>query len=96
MAIGAGAVGWRRDPRSWGHFLASASALGIASVIVAATTGQTSWSVLPWAASAGAVGIAAIALRGATDAWLDQIRGSAVVMAATATAALFVARQLIR
>jgi serine/threonine protein kinase len=96
MAIGAGAIGWRRDPRSWGHFLASASAVAVASVIVAATTGQTSWSVLPWAASAGAVGLAAIALRAATDAWLDRIRGTAVLMAATATAALFVARQLIR
>jgi hypothetical protein len=92
----AGAIGWRRDPRSWGHFVASAGALGVAIVVVAATTGQLSWSVLPWAAAVGAVGIAAVALRGATDAWLDELRGNAVVLVATATAALFVARQLIR
>jgi hypothetical protein len=96
VAIGTGAVGWRRDPRSWGHFVASVAALGMAIAIVGATTGQVSWSVLPWAAAAGAIGIAAVALRGATDAWLDEVRGSAVVFAAAATAALFVARQLIR
>ncbi len=96
VAVATGAAGWRRDPRSWGHFLASAGALVIATVIVAATTGQVPWSALPWAVSVGVVGFAAVALRAATDAWLDQLRGSAVVLAATATAALFVARQLIR
>jgi len=96
MAIRAGMSGWRREPRSWGHFVASAGALGIATVILAATTGQVSWSEVPAAAAVGAVGVAAVALRGATDAWLDEMRGSAVLLGATATAALFVARQLIR
>jgi len=96
LAIGAGMVGWRRDPRAWGHFVASAGAIGVATVIVAATTGQAPWSLLPGAAALAAIGIAAVALRGATDAWLDELRGSAVTRTAAATVALFVARQLIR
>jgi serine/threonine protein kinase len=96
IAVGAGAMGWRRDPRSWGHFVASTGALAIATVIVGATTGQVSWSLLPGATAAGAVGVAAVAVRGATDSWLDEVRGSAVMFAGAATAALFVARQLIR
>ncbi len=96
IAVGAGAMGWRSDPRSWGHFVASVGALAIATVIVGATTGQVSWSLLPGAAAAGAIGVAAVAVRGATDAWLDEVRGSAVLFAGVATAALFVARQLIR
>jgi serine/threonine protein kinase len=96
IATIAGMMGWRRNPRSWGHFVLSAGAIAIATVIVAAATGQVSWTVLPGAAAAGAVGIAAVALRGATDAWLDEVRGSAVMFAAAGAAALFVARQLIR
>jgi len=96
IAIGAGVVGWRRDPRSWGYFVAAASAVAIATVIVAATTGQASWSLLPAAGAAGALGIAAVALREATDAWLDELRGNAVVLGAAATAALFTARLLFR
>jgi serine/threonine-protein kinase len=95
-AIVSGAAGLRRTPRSWGHFVASVGALGIAIVIVAATTGQAPWSLLPGAAAVAAIGVAAVACRGATDAWLDELRGNAITLAAAATAALFMARQFIR
>jgi hypothetical protein len=96
LGVGAAVVGWRRDPRAWGHLLAAAGAVAMATVIVAAATGQLSWAAMPWATAVGAVGIAGIAMRAATDSWLNEIRGTAVAFAAAATAALYVARELVR
>jgi serine/threonine-protein kinase len=96
LGIGAAVTGWRHDPKAWGHFVATAGAIAMATVIVAAATGQMSWMAFPWASAVGAVGVAAIAVRAATDSWLNDIRVSAVLRAAAATAALFVARELIR
>jgi serine/threonine protein kinase len=95
VGVAAGVRGWRLEPRSWGHFVATAGALAMAAVIVAASTGQGPWSALPGAAAFGAVGAAAIALRAAADAWLEDVRGSAVLLTAVATLALFTARQLV-
>jgi serine/threonine-protein kinase len=95
IGAAAGVRGWRLEPKSWGHFVATAGALAIAGVIVAASTGQGPWSALPGAAAFGAVGAAAIFLRAAADAWLEEVRGSAVLLAGVATLALFVARQLV-
>jgi serine/threonine-protein kinase len=96
LGVGAGVVGWRRDPRAWGHLVAAAGAVATATVIVAAATGQLSWAAMPWVTALGAVGVAAIAVRAATDSWLNDIRGTAVMLASAATAALYVARELLR
>jgi serine/threonine-protein kinase len=96
IGVGAAVVGWRRDPRAWGHLVATAGAMAMATVIVAAATGQLSWAAMPWATAVGAVGISAIAMRAATDSWLDGVRGTAVLLASAATAALYLARELIR
>jgi len=96
LGVAAAAQGLRLEPRSWGHFLATAGALAIAMVLLAASTGQAPWSALPGAVAVGAVGVAAVVLRGATDAWLDEVRGTAVMLGVVATLALFVARQLVQ
>lgn len=103
VAAGAGVLacasalqGWRREPKSLGHFVAAASVLGAGAVALAASSGQAPWSAMPWAAAGAAVGASAVALRGATDAWLDDLQGDAVLRGAVATAALFIARLLVR
>jgi serine/threonine protein kinase len=96
LAAGMALRGWRREPKSLGHFVLAASVSGVAVVALAASTGQMPWSVMPWAAAGAAVGVAAMAVRSATDAWLDDLRGDAVLRSAAATAAFFAARLLMR
>jgi tRNA A-37 threonylcarbamoyl transferase component Bud32 len=96
LGVAAGVQGWRLEPKGWGHFVTMAGALAVAVAVVAATTGQASGSALPWAAAVAAVGVGGIALRGATDAWMAEVRGTAVLLAGVATLALVVARQLVR
>jgi hypothetical protein len=103
FAAGAGVLasasavrGWRREPKSLGHFVAALSVLVAGAVMLAASTGQLPWSAMPWAAAGIAVGVYAVAVRGATDAWLDDLQGDAVLRGAVAIAALVIARLLVR
>jgi serine/threonine protein kinase len=91
-----GLQGWRCDPRSFGHFLAAAAGVAVAIVMVSAAGGGTPATPLPWAVAAAAVGAGAIAIRRATDAWLDDLRRNSVACGAAATAAFVVARLLVR
>ncbi|HEY8087711.1 MAG TPA: serine/threonine-protein kinase [Polyangiaceae bacterium] len=90
LALLVGLRGWRLAPVSWGHFVAAAGGVALAVVLLA---GETS-AALPWAAALTTLGLAAIVLRSATDAWLGEMRGGAVVLLAVATAVLFAAAQL--
>lgn len=51
---------------------------------------------LPWAAAAGALACAGVALRQAAKSWLAHARVAALVLVAVATVALFAAAQLVR
>ncbi len=96
LACGSALQGWRRDPKSLGHFVAAASVLVAGAVALAASSGQMPLSAMPWAVAGVAVGASAIAVRSATDAWLDDLQGDAVLRGAVAAAAFFVARLLVR
>jgi tRNA A-37 threonylcarbamoyl transferase component Bud32 len=96
LGVGAAMRGWREEPRSMAHFLAAATATAMTVAVLGASMGQWPWAVTPYAAAAGAVGAGAIAVRWATDAWMDDWRGNAVARAAAATAAFFVARLMMR
>ena len=103
VAAGAGVIacatalrGWRAEPKSLGHFVAATSVLVLGAVALAASTGQLPWAAMPWAAAGVAVGASAVAVRSATDAWLDDLQGDAVLRGAIAAAAFFIARLLVR
>jgi hypothetical protein len=88
--------GWRREPKSIGHFVTAAAGFAFALVMVSAAGGASPGPSLVWALAAGAAGGGVIAIRYATDAWLDELRGNSAMYGAAAAAAFVVARLLVR
>jgi serine/threonine-protein kinase len=96
LGVGAAMRGWREEPRSMGHLLAAVTSVAVAVAVLGASMGQWPWPVTVYASAGAAVGAGAIAVRWATDAWMDDLRGNAVARAAAAAAAFFVARLMVR
>jgi hypothetical protein len=96
LALGGlvGIRGWRLTPRSTAYFVAAAGTLALGGVLL--VMGPAAAQTAAWAASLVALGVAAVALRHATDDWLAELRSSAIVLVIVAAAALFAAAQLVR
>jgi hypothetical protein len=96
-AAGATALrGWRLAPRSIGHLIAAVAGFVLAIVTLSAASGATPAGAVPWAVAGAVAGLGAVALRRATDSWVDDVRGDAVLAGAAAAAAFVVARWLVR
>lgn len=94
VAVIAAVRGWRMAPRSSAYFVAALGAGALGGVILGmgASAGQS----LTWAAALVCFGGASVALRHATDEWLDDLRSNAGVLLVAGTVLLFAAAQIIR
>jgi len=94
LAVLTGVRGARMSPVSIAYFIAALGIGALGGVLLA--LGPAAGPPLAWAAALVSFGGAAVALRHATDEWLEDLRSSAVFVLVVATVLLFAAAQIIR
>jgi eukaryotic-like serine/threonine-protein kinase len=94
LAVLTAVRGARMSPVSIAYFVAALGIGAVGGVLLA--LGAAAGPPLAWAAALGSFGGAAVAMRHATDEWLEDLRSSAVFVLVVATVLLFAAAQIIR